>query len=211
MEITGNTPTPSHPDEPGVSPEPGHTMSLASVDSEASWLSGRLGKRRSSNLPQSATVAQFPHRESGSEELEPTNEDTSIVDDEYLSRFARNSASGYNRKSTGDARPSSDEEDEARWGSLRGAQQPTVIHEHAVDRMKSREVLLNSFGEEEESEEGEFAADEGEGLQRATSINLGGNHARHISAGSAKLLNLTPRNSVDKRRSVSLALISLHN
>jgi hypothetical protein len=40
-------------------------------------------------------------------------------------------------------------------------------------------------------------------MQRATSINLGKGHVRNFSAGSAKLLNLTPRSSVDgKRRSV---------
>ena len=212
MEIIRDSPVSSNEDGPGVSPEPGHTMSLASMDSEGSWLSGRLGQRRSSNFPPAAPIVQFPHRESGSGELETTHEDASIVDDEYLSRVTRNSASvaGYNRKSTGEARPSSDEEDDARWGSMRGAQHPTVVHGHTAERMKSREGLLNSFGEEAESDGGDSPVDspidedmEGEGLQRATSINLGKNHVRHISAGSAKLLNLTPRNSVDKRRSVS--------
>ena len=211
MEIIRDSPVSSE-EGPGVSPEPGHTMSLASMDSEGSWLSGRLGQRRSSNFPQASPIAQFPHRESGSEELETAHEDASIVDDEYLSRVTRNSASvaGYNRKSTGEARPSSDEEDDARWGSMKGAQHPTVVHGHTAERMKSREGLLNSFGEEGESDSGDSPVDspidedmEGEGLQRATSINLSKNHARHISAGSARLLNLTPRSSVDKRRSVS--------
>jgi hypothetical protein len=40
-------------------------------------------------------------------------------------------------------------------------------------------------------------------VQRAKSVNLGRGHVRNFSAGSAKLLDLTPRTSVDaKRRSV---------
>jgi len=41
---------------------------------------------------------------------------------------------------------------------------------------------------------------EGSGLQRATSINLGKDHVRHISAGSARLLSISPRSSVDTKR-----------
>ncbi|KAH8885549.1 hypothetical protein GQ53DRAFT_356754 [Thozetella sp. PMI_491] len=208
MDIPGDRSTLSHREEqPGVSPEPGHAMSLASVDSEGSWLSGRPSKRRSPAIPRAPTpIMHFAQRESGSDEQETVNEDMSIAEDEYLSRFAHSSASGWNRKSTGEARPSSDEDDDARWGSVPGAQRPTVVHGHSADRMKSREGLLNSYGEEVEIDEGaSYVEDEieGEGLQRATSINLGKGHVRHVSAGSARLLNLTPRNSVDKRRSVS--------
>ncbi|KAK3319121.1 hypothetical protein B0H66DRAFT_257572 [Apodospora peruviana] len=227
-EIEAMRQTPStfgHPDEPpGPSPAP-HSMSLASIDSEASWLSGRLSKKRkSSGLLQQSPTFQLPPRmsESDNEEarnFDTTNEDISIADDDYLSRVAH---SGWNRKSTGEARPSSDGEEEAHWGSVRG-QHPMLVHAHGVDRMKSREGLLNSFGEEgevevqgdvipgepsgnanDDSEGGDTEGEEAGGLQRATSVNLGKGHARHISAGSARLLELSPRSSTDmKRRSLT--------
>ncbi|KAB5532570.1 hypothetical protein GE09DRAFT_369943 [Coniochaeta sp. 2T2.1] len=198
----------SRPDEADVSPG-GHNMSLASIDSEASWLSGRIGSRR-----RSSARAQPPHRVSSSNnspgaDQDATGEDVSIVEDEYLSQFTPSRESpGWNRKSTGEARPSSDEGDDARWGSVRG-QVPTVVQTHTAERMKSREGLLNSFGEEAGSDDGETTGEETSPvetpaeMQRATSINLGKGHVRNFSAGSAKLLDLTPRTSVDgKRRSV---------
>ncbi|OIW31822.1 hypothetical protein CONLIGDRAFT_572708 [Coniochaeta ligniaria NRRL 30616] len=197
----------SRPDEANASPV-GQNMSLASIDSEASWLSGRIGSRR-----RSSARSQPPHRVSSNNsptaDQDVTREEVSIDDDEYLSRFT---SSGHgpaplNRMSTGEARPSSDEGEEARWGSVKG-QVPTVVQTHTAERMKSREGLLNSFGEEAESDNdeapgGDNSPTEGPAeVQRATSINLGKSHVRNFSAGSAKLLNLTPRSSVDgKRRS----------
>lgn len=230
-EIMRETPTSwtRHGDMVDPSPEP-QSMSLASIDSEASWLSGRLtARRRSSNAPMSQPQSrQQHHREnSGSndsddthhdpdlprqEEQSPEDESTFIADDEYLSRFANHRSSGSqwtHRKSTGEARPSSDEDEEAHWGSV-GGRQPTMVQTHVAERMKSREGILNSYGEEEESDEADVLDDEKDiveideekvaGLQRATSVNLGKGHARHISAGSAKLLDLTPRTSVDAKR-----------
>ncbi|KAK1771619.1 hypothetical protein QBC33DRAFT_158690 [Phialemonium atrogriseum] len=225
IEGTGQTPsTTSRPDEADPSPEP-QSMSLASIDSEGSWLSGRLGaRRRSSGNPEAISIrVQHPQQEEGSSnnnspsyEHDTAGEDISIVDDEYLSRFARSSheRSGWNRKSTGEARPSSDEGEDARWGAI-DEDQSTVVREdarwgavnelvptviHPANRMKSREVILK------DSEVGDLAGDgndpeeEGSRLHRATSINLGKDHARSFSAGSAKLLQLSPRSSVDDRR-----------
>lgn len=216
MEAMRQTPsTFGHPDEPGVSPEP-QSMSLASIDSEASWLSGRLSKKRkSSGILQTSPYMQLPRRTSESDNDRPveqdnTNEDISIADDDYLSRFTLPSAERRNRKSAGDARPSSDGEEEVHWGSVGG--HPMVVHTHVADRMKSREGLLKSFGEEAEGEglpasptAGSPVSDigdegEGEDLQRATSINLRKGHVRHISAGSARLLSISPRSSVDARQ-----------
>lgn len=217
------------PDEPEVSPEP-QTLSLASIDSEGSWLSGRVSskKRKSSGILQSGPYSQLPQRTSESDheqtyehghDQDNTNEDMSITEDDYLSRVARSNSEriGWKRHSTGEPRPSSDGEEEAHWGSVRG-HQPTVVHNHTADRMKSREGLLKSYGEEGEHKTslpaaGEPTGDsddadedevESEGLQRAKSVNLGKGHVRHISAGSARLLSLAPRSSADiTRRSVS--------
>jgi hypothetical protein len=78
------------------------------------------------------------------------------------------------------------------------------------DSFRSHEGVLNSFDEENEMEvemEGQSEADDvvdpekGCGLQRATSVKLQGRaHARQISAGSAKLLEITPRQSTDSKR-----------
>lgn len=204
-------------DEARPSPEP-NAMSLASVDSEASWLSGRVSGRRRS----SAVKTQHPYRYSPPQpDASPTVDqaspgEDSVADDEYLSRFTpSHEPSGWNRKSIGEARPSSDGEEEGpRWGSVRGYV-PTVVQGHRVVTVKSREGLLNTFGEETDIKAG---SDDDDGdfdeaspgvietpleVQRAKSVNLGKGHVRNFSAGSAKLLDLTPRTSVDaKRRSV---------
>ncbi|KAK3687784.1 hypothetical protein B0T22DRAFT_378878 [Podospora appendiculata] len=226
IEAMRQTPSTFGPtDEAGVSPEP-QTMSLASIDSEASWLSGGLSrKRKSSGILQPTPRAQQPQSTPEYDNEHGLNhnsrEEVSIItDDDYLSRFAPGHADrlGWNRKSTGEARPSSDGEEEAHWGSV--VQHPLVVHNHTTSRMKSREGLLNAFGEQGEvdfieessptgyTDDGIEGQNEGPGVQRATSVNLGQGHARHISAGSARLLSISPRSSADvtrrnSRRSVS--------
>src|SRR3569833_460183 len=113
------------------------------------------------------------------------DEQAEVADVEYLSRYARHSSGAWakNRKSTGDARPSSDEDDDARLGAV-GARVPMVVHEHTVGRVKSREGLMNVGDDGSEIAEVESptspaspisidAKEEEAGLQRATSINLG--------------------------------------
>ncbi|KAL1879669.1 hypothetical protein VTK73DRAFT_6844 [Phialemonium thermophilum] len=210
LEAMRQTPsTLSRPDD-DQSPEP-QTMSLASIDSEGSWLSGRLGGRRRSPTISETTTRPQPSQEesnsynSPSQEADTTVEEQSIADDEYLSRFAHSSydRSKWNRKSTGEARPSSDEEG-PRWGNVKG-QQPTVIENRSIDRMKSRECVLASLRGDDGSEDSEMTDsekghDSEEQLQRATSVSLGKGHSRTFSAGSAKLLELSPRASIDRRQ-----------
>ncbi|TLD27371.1 hypothetical protein PspLS_05104 [Pyricularia sp. CBS 133598] len=194
----------------GASPEPQQSMSLASIDSEASWLSG--GRLRGNRL--SSQTKQRAHRsvEYGMPDPE-NNEDDSvgIADDEYLNRVASRvsaaDSSGWTRRdSTGDAVPSSDEDEGARWGAVSG-KQPSLTKPRSVDRIKSREGLLNTvanINEEDNHDKEEdspvspssIIAD----IHRATSVNLGKGHARRISAGSAILLDLSPRASMDAKR-----------
>lgn len=224
LEAMRETPsTFSHPDEPGVSPEP-QAMSLASIDSEASWFSGggaTAKKRKSSGILRQRQGSQsyLPRHTPDSERLEEIDnehEEMSITEDDYMSRLAPAPFHGerppWNRKSTGEARPSSDWEEETapHWGNV-NQQHPTVVHSHAVDRMKSREGLLNAFRGDggspgpqgvqgDDSDDGGIVGEGSTGLQRATSINLPKN-ARRISAGSARLLSIgTPRSSFDTRR-----------
>ncbi|KAK4465817.1 hypothetical protein QBC42DRAFT_108351 [Cladorrhinum samala] len=210
LEAMRGTPsTFSHADEHRLSPEP-KNMSLASIDSEASWFSGKASKKRkTSGMARRLTPESDNER---IDEVDHPHEDMFIAEDDYLSRLAPSQGGGpsWNRRSNGDPRPSSDWEDEAHWGVVKG-QQPTVVHAHTVDRMKSREGLLNTFGDQDEenpagheevgeSTDGSSPIDEGADIQRATSVDLGKAKARHMSAGSVRLLSISPRSSVDAKR-----------
>jgi len=120
------------------------------------------------------------------------------------------------RQSTGNPMPSSDEEDggslaspvpseKTKWGAV--AKQATVVHREP--RAKSREGLLNEFDDESMSEaQGETPTDmsptkgfeDEPDVHRATSIDLGKGHARRISAGSARLLDVKSRASGEVKR-----------
>lgn len=200
------------------------TIPLGSIDSEGSWFGGR-SKRQSPNPPSSPPQSrQRDHQHTASNGSSdvfydpdlPTQEDTHvddgvfIADEEYLSPFAgqRDSGSHFTqRESTIASQPSANEDDDAHWGSVNG-RYPTVVHSLRPDLVKSREGLLNTFDEADESEFGELSGDgnilaigedKENSLQRATSIDLGQRQARHISAGSAKLMHITPRPSVDAK------------
>ncbi|KAK4134575.1 hypothetical protein BT67DRAFT_298757 [Trichocladium antarcticum] len=207
----------SHPDEPGASPEP-QSMSLASIDSEASWFSGGLSKKRkSSGIMEQGSNLLRRTPESDNERIaehDNANEEVYTTDDDYRLRLAppHGDQSAWNRKpagetTTGEASPSSDRAEEAHWGSVKG-QQPTVVHSRTVGRMKSREGLLKTHGEEcdltLEPVDSSDPSDEGEhesgGLQRATSVNLGKGQARRISVGSTRLLSMISRSSFDAKR-----------
>ncbi|KAI1266042.1 hypothetical protein F5Y18DRAFT_35599 [Xylariaceae sp. FL1019] len=202
------TPSSMHRDELQASPAP-HSMSLASIDSEASWLSGRISRQRTSSGMR--TSLPYPPRTvsalSGGSEAQASDhtDDDIIADDEYLKSVV---PSRLQRNSTGEARPSSDE-DEAEssptWGEKWGevGQVPLMHHR---ETMKSQEGLLQSFdSDDKELSNSKDSDDDGEGQtpgepQRATSIHFGKGHVRNFSAGSAKLLELSPRPSGEQRR-----------
>jgi len=226
MDETMRTPTSPLPNN--ASPEPPQSISLASIDSEASWLSGRLTGRRSAGLRSHHSHHSHHRTHSLDTGTSSADEEHAIAEDEYLSRLTpsgrhlQSTVNPMNRKSTGEALPSSDEDEPMRtpvegdmkWGSVSARHNaPTMVHAHESKVMaKSREGLLNTYGEaaqDDDSEGDDVVEDDPEkegGLQRATSINLGKGHARHISAGSAKLLDLSPRESMDSRRRSSGAV-----
>lgn len=195
-----------------TSPDPHQSvsMSLASIDSEGSWLSGRVAAKRSSILRDSLSQANRldGHRASDSPS-NSTQEDLAITEDDYMARLAHRRYSGlYHGRRSGDGRPSSDEEEMGddlgpRWGSV-GAH-PSVVRTHKHDRstMQSHEGLLNIESEDEaatgDSSPVESPAEEKADVQRARSVNLSRHHVRNFSAGSAKLLDITPRSSVDHK------------
>jgi hypothetical protein len=194
------TPTSFHRDEAQISPAP-QSMSLASIDSEASWLSGGRRKRASSGFGHQGLLPNYSRHSPSLESEEQDADDDNVADDEFLKTVVDDK---LQRKSTGEARPSSDEEDTAaspRWGAVN--QTPTVVRH--TGRMKSREGLLQSYGDDKElfgdkDSDGTQSDAETPGVpQRALSVDLGKGHIRNFSAGSAKLLDIISRRPSERR------------
>ncbi|KAF2083197.1 hypothetical protein K490DRAFT_52273 [Saccharata proteae CBS 121410] len=212
------------------------STSLASVDSEGSWLSGKPVKRTSG--------AAFVRSSFGSGSVNKARtdfnnsyEDLGVPDDEYFRRLTPG-PDDYMQIGSHEAvrKPSSnaiganiDEEPEPTPMEIASpdqaviqqsvVRQPTVVHRDA--RVKSREGLLSYFQAGEDSprkpstpiDRPESAADEFSSpeatVQRASSVNLSKHHVRHLSAGSARLLDIrSSRGSVDRKRSSGISLIS---
>lgn len=154
-EVMRQTPVSQHEDEYGPSPAP-HSISLASIDSEGSWLSGRITKR--------SPGSRQTFREQANSRAASTNgteEELGITEDEYLSRLAparlmRTMPSQRQPSATTDAIPSSDEDEpmdegEVKLGAVNARRQPGVVHASsrpsAVSRM-SHQGLVVSCDEE---------------------------------------------------------------
>lgn len=201
------------------------SQSLASVDSEGSWLSGRPSKRISGLQPPKPTQSSLQRSMPGAFEKDDGDE---IVEDEYYKRLSAGSldrrpsqiSAGRKASSTlidltreGQPPPTSetsalpttdDTKDEIRRGNL--GRTPTLIQQ--AGRAKSKEGLLREYiagGDNTSVTDTDSDADieevESPGaeirdapLLRARSVEYKG-HIRHMSAGSAKLLDIK-RNSV---------------
>lgn len=188
------------------SPEPGNVISqsLASVDSEGSWLSGRKsGSKRNSALRQQRASLNSWRDQSVSEPAE----DSGNTDDQCFARLtpSPDDQAMTNGESTGDPMPSSDDEDRAAslasvhstWGAV--GRRPTIVNRA---RARSTEGLLTQF-DDDVGDDGPASPDSPVGntvLQRATSVDVGQKQARHMSAGSARLLDLKPLASTDAKQ-----------
>lgn len=195
---------------------PGHglSQSLASVDSEASWLSGRPAKRSSAQMghplrqSQSSLQPQAPGNFSGDDEGE------GVADDDFLNRLTpapedtrRSSSGSAIRKASSTVidlqgeqdrshRPEvpplpSDVQDE-KWHSSVG-RQPTVVKQARA--AKSKEGLLKDFENDEIDTDDDIDSPDAHfphtPIMRATSVEYGKRgHSRVISAGSARLLDI---------------------
>ena len=209
------------------------SQSLASVDSEGSWLTGRPVKRSSQTLVnplrESGGSSQPRWREVGASEeelrvapnekefggrLSPGPEEIS-QEERARQRQDLAGSGGVGSDSEDDntlhSQPAGlGQDDEGKWhGAI--AKQPTIVRQGA--RAKSREGLLNDFQAAEDSAEssptgdsplgqpyGDSSGRENSFIHRATSVDLAKGHVRHISAGSARLLNLPPRSSGEIKR-----------
>ncbi|CZR64772.1 uncharacterized protein PAC_14671 [Phialocephala subalpina] len=215
MRLRDETPTSGRRSTDVPSPEPAAVLSqsLASIDSEGSWLSGRRtgSKRGSSALAHHApTLDSSSSLNKKDKEFSESAEELGIAEDEYFSRLTPGPEEENMIQRRSGILPSSDDEEggsisspvgseNTKWGAI--GRQPTVVHREP--RAKSREGLLTEFDDDSESEAPSSPTSvdpKDSGLQRATSVDLGKKHVRHISAGSARLLDLKPRSSVDSRR-----------
>ena len=193
----------------------GHALSqsLASVDSEASWLSGKPAKRFSG--PMVSPVKDCTPEEASQVPGAFEPEDEGLADDEYLKRLSpepgirpesmvpseRRASSTVidlqrERESsdTPEVPPLPQKKDETWHEGV--ARRPTVMK--GPTRAKSREGLLKESAAEEGASENEDDYDDEHSsgeveepvqVMRAQSVEYKG-HIRHLSAGSAKLLDI---------------------
>ena len=211
------------------------SQSLASVDSEGSWLTGRPVKRlsqpQSNPLRESSDSLQRRLQDLAQPE-EPLDKAMADVEHANQSTPGREQRMSYEQSPRGrhilataladdsdddsaiDSQPTVMAKEEGTWHSAVG-RHPTIIRQGEAARARSREGLLNDFLAGDESMEeaspispegdsptGQNAGREKSFIQSATSIELGKGHAhaRQISAGSARLLDLPPRTSMDMKR-----------
>jgi len=163
------TPTGGRRSAEDPSPELSNMMSqsLASIDSEGSWLSGRP---RASSKRSSGQQPLHPSREShGSlqkryREFSDSAEELGIAEDEYFSRLTPGPDDVYikpnmHNRVSGNPMPSSDEEDEhsfarpaskSKWGEI--GRTPTVVYREL--RADSRQGILSDFLDDDSGDEG---------------------------------------------------------
>ncbi|KAF2451549.1 hypothetical protein P171DRAFT_8320 [Karstenula rhodostoma CBS 690.94] len=226
------------PVSPGVPNAGVMSQSLASVDSEGSWLSGKPIKRSSNKSHLRSSVGSTTALKT-QEPFSASYEELGLPDDEYFRRMTPqpdehrpsllsrelsrkpssmamspledpvNAADSDNEEAAPTRSRTSQEEDELVHSSI--GRHPTVIHHQA--RVKSREGLLSFYhdekpspedlaGERAEMVEGDSPTSDSEPIpvvQRARSVDLGKHHFRHLSAGSAKLLDIQKRGSTSSQ------------
>ncbi|KAF2031545.1 hypothetical protein EK21DRAFT_62934 [Setomelanomma holmii] len=210
------------------------SQSLASVDSEASWLSGKPLKRASNRSQIHSSVASSAAQRN--EAFNASYEELGMADDEYFRRLTPQpgqSSDLIGRKASStlmalDAAAESDEEQEEVPDKTVSSsseeelvhtvpgRQPTIIHRQP--RVKSTEGLLSFYTDGKSNvEESSPKTNETDPqtpdspssdtepimVQRAKSVELGKNHARHLSAGSAKLLEIQKRSSTTSHNRTS--------
>lgn len=203
-----------------ISPEPPQSLSisLASIDSEGSWLSGRVGTNRRSALRDSLARANRVETETQEEE------DLDITDDDYMARLAphhQGHASVFSGKRDSSTEPETEQADSqrgrfaddlandpnAKLGAV-GGSRPYYVHDRSTIQSYQGLMNIDSGDDYEDAEEGDDDRATNDSpvtptaptadLERATSVNLGKGHVRNFSAGSAKLLDVTQSNSVDR-------------
>ena len=200
--------------------------SLASVDAEGSWLTGKPVKRLST--PQALRESQRLDNSEDSDDNGPgtppaekymgsltparserASEEPPAIPQRRRPYLGPKSDVGDDSDEDSSLQPAprlAGHEEGTTWHGAVG-KHPTIVRQ-GPGRAKSREGLLNDVQASNAVEESQESSPsdtspvspEGPLIERATSVDLGKGHARHISAGSARLLNLPPRNSTEIKR-----------
>ena len=200
--------------------------SLGSVDAEGSWLTGKPVKRLSTPQPlrESQRLDNSEDSDDGGPGTPPAekymgsltpapderaNEESPAVPQRRQPYMGLKSDLGNDSDEDMSLQPAprlAGQEEGTTWHGAVG-KHPTIVRP-GPGRAKSREGLLNDLQASRAVEESQESSPsdtspvspEGPLIQRATSVDLGKGHARHISAGSARLLHLPPRNSTEIKR-----------
>lgn len=186
------------------------SQSLASIDSEGSWISGRSPQRKSS-----ARSTQRVQRDSAGsidkqlEKFHGSYEKLPIPEHEYFSTLTSNANSrsadlGSSPAATlrGGEGSAAEDGTPVRRGTAR--RHPTVVHNDS--RVRSREGLVAEYeagatapptraGSLGGRDSADSSPSESSYMHRARSISYGFGHAKSLSAGSAKLFEITPSKS----------------
>ncbi|KAK3712830.1 hypothetical protein LTR37_008921 [Vermiconidia calcicola] len=193
--------------------------SMASIDSEGSWLASGAGQRNSTQSGVNRSIGSLNQRPfTGSYEELGSDRDAEYFQSLAPSPDTKRALYGGKLSSSPLAGPVPDEEseEEGESGEPETPGDPLTVHEsvrrkptlvHRDARVVSREGLLAEFADVEEpapTSAGtgrgslDFDSDEPEPIvQRATSVDYSKKHARQWSSGSATLLDVPPRSSRD--------------
>ncbi|KAI5250238.1 hypothetical protein E4T43_00182 [Aureobasidium subglaciale] len=177
------------------------SQSYGSVDSEGSWISGRLVKRTSHTSYPHSSLSSL---KKGKPEFNGSFDRLPVPEHEYFAALTPDN--GSRRASvdhTIEITPTADlsPEEAAPLRQATARRRPTVVHNDP--RFKSREGLLTEFQAAEPvtpSREDSLSSDSVESpveLHKAQSVNYGRmhGHGKTLSAGSAKMLDIAPKRS----------------
>jgi hypothetical protein len=183
-------------------------QSLASVDSEGSWLSGKPSRRLSHpqfNAQRSKSACSTGERLVESSDEEEEDEAGNSPLSEIFGPLALQEEDDEPRHrrtvsdiSTQTVRGQLHDEPSIRAGVAR---RPQLIS--PPSRAKSTEGLFTNYQETTPEYSPVSPIDVEAEIHRATSIDLGRGHARHLSAGSAILLDLTSRRPSEAKTATS--------
>lgn len=214
----GRTDSPVDVEGPRSGSAAAMSTSLASVDSEGSWLTGRPAKRKSHQSQLRNSAGSLGKQR---EEFTGSYEDLGMPEDQYFDRMRPTTAQTQDDASI--AHVDAELEPVAENTALKrneSRRKPTLVHRDPA--VKSRTGLVADFqaGEQatvhgaaaeapaeaaSDSEYGDTSEGEGPETQalftQGRSVEYGRGHARQMSSGSAKLLDIPPSRNRSRRES----------
>lgn len=209
----GRTDSPVDMEGPRTGSVAAMSTSLASFDSEGSWLTGRPSMRKSHQSQLRSSAGSLAKQK---EEFSASYEDLGMPEDQYFDQLRPSTA-----KSTDDAETAQMEEecgptDDTLLKRNESRKKPTLVHRDPA--VKSRQGLVADYQAAEQTaaleepaevhSESEYDDDSDVDVPRkqsifvqAQNVEFGKGHARQLSSGSAKLLDIPPSRNRSRRSS----------